>query len=405
MKVVFINTLYYPRELGGAEKAVRAIAEEHARTGGESVVICQSNDNKTNVSVYNNVKIYSVPLKNLGDLHSGKPLSKFKKLFWYFLDSYNPFMHKTVYDILKDEKPDVVECNNLQGFSVSAWTAAKRLKIPVVQVLHDYYLSCVNSTMHTGGKNCSGQCTHCKVLCATRRCHAHIPAAISSVSKRTYAKIHNTGMFPETAKVKYCSSAIKLEKRQGVVSDSAHRANTTVVLGFLGRIDPLKGIEVLLDAMTKTPPEKARLLIAGSGSEEYVAGLKKKYDLPSIEFLGYTSPAEFFKKVHLLVVPSIWEDPLPRVIAEGQAAGVLVAVSRNGGMTEIVEDGVTGFHFNPGQPDEIIKLVDKLYATDFPNEHQIAKCMEQVDQYSIENVIDHHRQIWKNAISPGHTKG
>lgn len=398
MKVVFINSLYYPRELGGAEKAVRAIAEEHAKSGGDSVVICQSEDNTTKIYVHNGVKIYSIPLRNIGNLHGGKPLSKFKKLIWYILDSCNPFMYKKLYDILKEENPDVLECNNLQGFSVIAWAVAKKLNIPVVQVLHDYYLSCVNSTMHTKAKNCSGQCLHCKILCTPRRCLADIPSVISSVSRRTYAKIHGTGMFPPTAQVTYCSSAIKVEKQEGVPASAKHRANTPVVLGFLGRIDPLKGIDVLLEAMTKMPEGKARLFIAGSGNQDYVAMLKKNYESPAIEFLGYTSPKDFFEKIHLLVVPSVWEDPLPRVIAEGQAAGVLVAVSRNGGMTEIVEEGVTGYHFNPGQPEEILKLVDKLYPIDFPSHEQIAKCMAQVEQYSLENVMNHHRKIWDMAI-------
>lgn len=398
LKIAFVNSLYYPHEVGGAEKAVRTIAEQNVVEGGESVVIALSPEGRASTSVYNGVKIYYVPLANIGFMHAKTPLSKWQKAIWYFFDAYNPFMRARISKILREEKPDVVETNNLQGFSVSVWKAAKALKIPVVQVLHDYYLSCINSTMFTKGKNCKGQCLHCKMLCTPRREVSNIPAVVSSVSRRTYSLVHGAGMFPDSTPVVYGSSAIKLND---LLIDSVrpyHKAGEPVILGFLGRIDPLKGIDVLLEAMHRLPEGVAKLLIAGGGNEGYVNALKEKFSSPAIEFLGVVPPQELFSKIHLLLVPSVWEDPLPRVIAESHACAVPVAISKIGGMPEIVEDGVTGYYFDSNQPNSIATLVKRLHGEEFPTESQREKCLERTGYFNIHHVMEHHKAMWDRAF-------
>jgi glycosyltransferase involved in cell wall biosynthesis len=53
-------------------------------------------------------------------------------------------------------------------------------------------------------------------------------------------------------------------------------------------------------------------------------------------------PAAFFSEIDALVVPSIWEEPLGRVVHEAFAFGKPVLASRMGGIPEIVQDGVNG---------------------------------------------------------------
>ena len=69
---------------------------------------------------------------------------------WHFIDAWNPVMARRVRRILEREKPDVVQTGNLQGFSVSLWHTVRRMNIPLVQMLHDYYLGCPKCTMTRG---------------------------------------------------------------------------------------------------------------------------------------------------------------------------------------------------------------------------------------------------------------
>jgi glycosyltransferase involved in cell wall biosynthesis len=55
-------------------------------------------------------------------------------------------------------------------------------------------------------------------------------------------------------------------------------------------------------------------------------------------------PMPFLDAVDLLVVPSLWEEPFGLVAVEGMARSLPVVVTESGGLVEIVENGVTGFH-------------------------------------------------------------
>lgn len=399
MKVAFINSLYAPHEIGGAEKAVRTLAEEHVKAGGEAIVISLSPDGVAKTDMIGGVKVYYVPLANFGFMHGKTPLPKWQKLIWYMIDSYNPIMRTRVQKILADEKPDVIEANNLQGFSVSAWKAAKNLGIPVVQVLHDYYLGCINSTMYTKGDNCQTQCAQCKVMCTPRRMLTDIPHTVSSVSKRTLARVQQVGMFNSTKTISIGSSGIRLSDLTGNGESAIHTPGAPLVVGYLGRLEPLKGISVLLEAVSAMPQGTIKLLIAGGGNTQYLEELKARFTSPAIEFLGIVDPRTLFSRIHLLVAPSLWEDPLPRVIAEAHASGIPVAISKLGGMPEIVEDNVTGYYFEANKPEAITALFTRLHGEHLPTETQIEACKNRVFYFSVESVFKRHQDLWSGALA------
>jgi glycosyltransferase involved in cell wall biosynthesis len=72
------------------------------------------------------------------------------------------------------------------------------------------------------------------------------------------------------------------------------------------------------------------------------------------------------KKARFLIFPSEWYEGFPVTIAESFACGVPVICSRLGSMQEIVTDGRTGLHFQPGDADDLRTKV--LWAWDHANE-------------------------------------
>ena len=398
MKVAFISTLYKPNEIGGAERAVRVLAEALVARGHDAVVISLDPDGKASRRVIDGVTVYYVPLANVHWPHLPvEQRPRWRSAVWHLIDAYNPIMGGRVRAILDAERPDVVEANNLQGFSVSAWRAAQRLGIPVVQVLHDYYLGCPRSAMFKNGRNCVTQCGSCKVYSTPRRLLSHIPQSVSSVSRRTLQRLEQAGMFGGVQHKQIVPSAFDANHEAPPRVDKAPGTHLTV--GFLGRIDQSKGIEVLLRAVREMPIDSVTLLIAGNGVPHYVDDLKRNYSRANIQFLGFTDPATFFARVDALVVPSIWEDPLPRVIFEGFAYGVPPMVSRIGGMPEIVEHGVTGYVFEPDNAPALTRLLSELVAQGLPAGRMRTACKEKSRGFSVDDVLRAHMSSWQDVIA------
>jgi len=155
--------------------------------------------------------------------------------------------------------------------------------------------------------------------------------------------VYNSVSAPD---VGYCSALVENQK----------------VYGFIGRLDPSKGIEKVIEA-AKLRPE-LRWVIAGDGRPDYVDSLRRS--APSnVEFLGKVRPSSFFARINVLVIPSLWAEPLGRVAIEAYMHGVPVVSSGLGGLGDIVKDGWTGFLFDPFSVKSLLGAVDKIDVSDF----------------------------------------
>ena len=73
---------------------------------------------------------------------------------------------------------------------------------------------------------------------------------------------------------------------------------------------------------------------------------------------GYSNTiGETYKEIDLVVVPTVSEEPLARVPIEAGLQGVPSIVSNMGGLTEIVEDGITGFILPSITPQAIAEKI------------------------------------------------
>ena len=117
-----------------------------------------------------------------------------------------------------------------------------------------------------------------------------------------------------------------------------------VLIGMVANMRPVKGADVLLQAMEKMPAQIHAILI-GDVRDPKLAGLATKPALRGrIHFTGYRADA-----THLIggltvnIAPSRGREGLTRTVIEGMAQGVPAVVSNAGGLPELVEDGSTGF--------------------------------------------------------------
>ncbi len=395
MKIAFISTLYAPNELGGAERGVRVLAEAASTLGHEAVAISLAPDGVARQGQVGPVKTCYVPLANVYWPFRKTRAGPVQRALWHLIDAYNPVMGARAGRILDEEKPDLVQADNLLGFSVAPWRAAQRRSIPVVQTLHDYYLACPNSSMFRGGKSCAVQCGSCKALCAPRRALSNIPAAVVSVSRRTLERVEASGAFQSVAH-KMIAHGVS-DVRVAPVPRTDRAAGGLLRVGYLGRIEATKGIEVLIDAARRMPAGSISVLIAGKGEPGYVDTLVARGKGLDVTFLGFTKPADLFARIDLLVVPSVWEEPLGRVIFEAYEHGVPAAVSRAGGMPEIVDEGRTGFVFEAGNSQALAGLLLAQRELGWAGARFFEACREKSGEFSMERSFARHVQLWDSV--------
>lgn len=396
MKVLFINSLYAPNDVGGAERAVRVLAETLVARREQAVVISMDPKGRYSKSAINGVTVYYVPLANIHWAHDGSGHSAWRRALWHLINAYNPLMGSRVRKILAAERPDVIEANNLQGFSVAIWNVARRMNIPVIQVLHDYYFGCPNASMYKNGRNCSRQCTMCFIYSTPARLLTHIPVGVSSVSRRVLQRIEQCGLFADAPVKSIVPSAVALNSAVPLRHDRP--AGSRLIIGYLGRLDSIKGVEVLLRAVAKMSSDEVLLLLGGKGPDEYVTKLKRDFARSNILFLGFAQPESFFAKIDALVVPSLWEEPMPRVIFEGFANGVPSLVSNVGGMPEIVREGETGWIFPANDEQALGALLKKLQQHAWAASRLASNCCEKGVEFSVDTVFQRHYSDWQRAI-------
>ena len=160
--------------------------------------------------------------------------------------------------------------------------------------------------------------------------------------------------------------------------------------GFWGQLAEHKGAAFLAKAFKNWPEKQAELLIAGSGEQSAVIGGLAKDDW-RIKILGKINSqelAEFFRLIDVLIVPSIWWENSPTVIAEAYAFGVPVLVSDAGGSQELVQEGKTGWVFKSGCAQDLLAKFEAISKNRGVLPAMAENCQRAVRNFSLEKYLD-----------------
>ncbi|MGB0719237.1 MAG: glycosyltransferase family 4 protein [Bdellovibrionales bacterium] len=352
MRICFIVSRYYPQGAGSG-RSVRVLAEGVAKAGHDAVVICL-NDGGEKQAVLNGVRIYRLPIRNLYGL-ADKVKNPLMRLRWHIKDLCNRAAMRDVAKILEAERPDIVNTNVIAGFSTGIFEMIKARGIPLVHTLRDYYLLCPQSGMFRKGQNCQRICAACKPFAAIRKRHARYVDLFLANSDFIAGRHKDLGAFPARQPV---ITQWNMNEDDWIAPPRPALSDAPVRLGFIGRINPLKGIEVLLKAVQNMKPEW-QLKIAGGADPAYLNALKKRYPDPRIDFIGFQNPDDFYKTIDVLICPSLYDDPLPRVIYEAYRHALPVIAADSGGVAEIVDHGKTGLLY---PADDETALADAMTA-------------------------------------------
>lgn len=250
--------------------------------------------------------------------------------------------------------------NVFPAMSPSVYALAFKLRIPVVQYLHNYRMSCVNGFFLNHGETCTS-CIHGNFTKAALTGCWRDSRLISGWMGAVMMRVRAMNVFRKVAAWIALSSTQKdLHVEMGIPADRIHvlphfyevdpsrfSSEPGRDVLFVGRLSKEKGVEQLLDAWKRTDRGDAKLLLAGDGPER--AALENKIaaeKIGGVEFLGFVAKedqAALWKRAAFSVVPSIWQEPLGLVVFEAWERGRGVVVSDSGGLADTVEDGINGF--------------------------------------------------------------
>lgn len=360
MKIVFANCFYWPDLAGGAERSVKRLADLHVKAGHEVSVLTTHQGSNIKEDCVDGVKVFRLPPHNLYWARQADQPVGWKRMLWHGLDSFNIQSYFAIRKLLTHIQPDIVSSQNLPGLSVSTWSAAKSLDIPVVQVLRDYYTLCPRSTMYKDGQNCATPCGACRAFRLPHRRLSNQLDAVVGCSKAVLDRHLDLGLYLQTPikKVIYNAENILVNAPRRL-----RRPEDTFTFGYIGALTEVKGIHDMLRAFLqarKLALIPLRMVLAGTGPDSFVKRLKDDFADSSIEFLGQAEPKALFSQSDATIVASVWNDPLPATAFQALAHGVPVIGARRGGIPEMVTHDHNGLLYAPERANELQSVMLRM---------------------------------------------
>lgn len=387
IKVLVVNTLYHPFEVGGAEKSVKSLCEKLPKEHFDIGVLSLTNKTDSFETI-KGIKIWRLKIRNIYWPFKSKSQTRITKTIWHAIDRKILFLPVKIKSILEEFNPHIIHTNNLSGISTSIWKIASKRKTPVVHTLRDYYLICPKSTMFKGVKSCSTQCVDCEFFSKKQKKLSNIPSIVVGISQRIL-DIHTTNG--------YFSSSEKLVIYNGFgMNKSTHPTihNTPLTIGFIGQLNRAKGFDMLVNALNMLTHYDWKLLIAGNYLPKQKVDTNKKIPKGKVDFLGFIKQKSFFEKVDFLVVPSIWEEPFGRVIIESFSMNTPVIASNIGGIPELFQRNKQ-FLFEPNK-HSLIEILTKIF--DKPRTSLSTFDFKISDKYLIEKTAGSYVNLYKGLL-------
>ena len=346
MKICMISAYFAPLEKGGAETATRRLAENLVARGWEVVVLTTWPRDET-VILPSGIKVCRICTGAVYFKDGSECVPVARRWLWRLQNIWNFTVYRKTRRILEREKPQLVNVHNYAPFSPAVFAAARALKLPVVFTAHDYFPLCRHYSFEKNGRPCRGHCLICRLWSRWNRCYLlKVPtvylADYSRSVYRRHLKAQAEAVLPNPVDLTDEQITSICEEKESYRSGQRPLIVTWL---FLGRLDQLKGIRIVMRSWERLTAPNVRLWIAGDGPlvEEVFTWADQR---PGVEYLGVVSGAKKHQVLLAadgLLLPTRSTDVSPLVIAEALGYGIPVLGSNAGSVPELIQPGVTGW--------------------------------------------------------------
>ncbi len=327
--------------------------------------------------------------------------------------------HKKVIEIVREEEPDIAHIHNVFPLiSPSVYYALKKMKIPVVQTVHNYRFLCPNGLfLNDKGKICE-KCKNGNFFNAViRKCYRNSYLQTSGMAAtlylhrklRTFINKIDVFISPSNfSKKKLIEGGMPEEKiavkphftKCEEIKPSYEFDNYAV---YMGRLSREKGLFTLLRVWKEMPNFTLKIMGDGSIRNELENFVIQK-EITNVEFLGFIKGPKRFevlRKAMFMIFPSEGYETFGYSIIESFACGTPVIASRIGGSQELIEEGKNGLLFEPGNVEDLKRKI--LYLIEnpkliIPMRHHAREIAEK--KYSSEVGYKNLMEIYNRLLVP-----
>jgi glycosyltransferase involved in cell wall biosynthesis len=238
--------------------------------------------------------------------------------------------------------------------------------------VHNFRLICPNGLFLTNGQICEKCSGGREYWCILKNCENNLCKSLGYAIRNIIARKQK--FFLDNITTYICLTEFQRNRliQEGFPAEKIkvlpnmidykeinHTTEPDEYAGYAGRISPEKGISTLIEAARICKDIKFK----AAGSLEKYSQIQTEAP-KNFEFCGYLKGNfldNFYSNSQLIVIPSIWYEVFPMIILEAMIRGKPVICSRTGGLPEIVEDGITGLLFEPGNAKDLAEKIRYLW--------------------------------------------
>lgn len=340
---MLVSALFPPDIIGGAEFSAYNNACYH-RDAGHDIAILTTAKNKAeelNGENVDGMRMWRHYMPRLYPAIRYADQPAWKKIVWHLQDHFDPRNRTVIRKAITGFAPDYIYIHVVQGLGWNILGEIAAHKIPVSYFLHDLSLACYRTSMFRGDKECTTLCAACRLSSAykTKQITAISQLKFISPSRANLERVRK--FFPLD---RYPSAHILNPNRYPAPTKARESGDVPRIL-YVGRLDVLKGVDLLLSVAEKlSAKHKFILTLVGGGRDE--AKYRARYEgKPWCHFAGFVSQDEvgnYMNNADLLCVPSIWFENSPGVVIRALGLGLPVLGSDKGGIGELVNHDQNG---------------------------------------------------------------
>ncbi len=397
MNIVIANKYYF--YTGGPERYMAAVTQLLQRNGHTVIPFAMKLD-QNEPSEYRDYFV-SPPAKSNQYKLDQFNLSLYQKVSLLGRAIYSWGARQKLTALIRDAQVDLVYLLNICNYlSPSLIDAAKRCGVPVVMRLSDYNFACASYRFLREDQVCT-ECLDSGSFRPALRYRCVQNSLVQTAGRVIPMTIHrllnilgkvDAFVAPsptmadalvqfgcEAQRVYHVPSFVDLEQFEPVANP-----RRDYVL-YLGRLDPDKGVDVLLAAWARLGAAAPLLCLAGTGTavlelqaQAQAAGLTGE----KVRFLGQLDKVallETLQHAAFTVTPSLWMDNSPMSVYESLACGKPVVASDIGGIKSQIVHGQTGFLFTAGDREALAVYVERLWT----DRQLVAQMSEQARETAV----------------------
>lgn len=403
MKICLVNKFHYIK--GGSETYYFALGELLEKNGHE-VIYFSMKDEKNRSCVQEKYFVENIDFNaTMSKLQTIKAALK----MLYSFEAKNKFKQ-----LIEDEKPDIIHLNIFQSqLTGSIVDIAEKYKVPIVYTAHDLKSICPNYQMMNHGELCE-RCIHgnywnCfKTGCMKDSRAKSLLATMEALVykwKKTYQKmgliITPSAFYKRKIEEAGIAKCPVIHIPNFLPEGTEYHCENPSGDYFLyfGRLSREKGILTLVKAYAKAEVEKPLYIVGTGPAKERIKQLIAQEKLESrVKMLGFKTGQELKDIVEnalCVCLTSEWYENGPYSIMEAQAVGKPVIVSDNGGLTELVENGITGYVV---KSKNINDLAEKLKLVNNSTLDCDKICNRASKQYNVEGYAKRIIKLYEDLV-------